>query len=302
MTGRDWACRACSCVLGWLISSWATGPALGALTGAATSPAARQPRAPLASRHQPAERRPPPGARSQARRLRAQLPLGCIPLAAPPRQPSCSIRWAVVAPGQTLSSDPRPANSNTYITRAAPGPRTARPPDRPRARMAPLLTLCKEGRADEVAALVERDPALPFGSSWLTRQSPFHVAAKHNCPSVLRALCSRLEAQGTDVSEQAVIARLSRGADPRDCVLNSKDRRGRTPLLLACERGSAEAVKALSSLGADVWVRDKWGRTSLHVAISRGHVACSEEVIAAALASTLHPLQRCAAWRRCPAM
>jgi hypothetical protein len=162
--------------------------------------------------------------------------------------------------------------------------------------MAPLLTLVKDGRADKVAALLGREPELIGCTKLLSQHSAFHVAAKHDRPNVLLSLGARVDALLAEATRSdqcaAVVRRLSRSGNLREVLLNRQDRRGRTPLHLACERGSTEAVKALLGMGADLWVRDRWDRTALHLAIGRGNVACAEEVIAAALTSTVHPLKR----------
>jgi hypothetical protein len=163
--------------------------------------------------------------------------------------------------------------------------------------MSRLHRFCREGRADKVAAFVKDHPQLLCRSDLLRRQTPWHVAAKHNRDGVLLSLGSRLEAlldEATRCDDAAAVVRhLSSGhGNLRDMLLNGKDRQGRTPLILACERGHLQACQALLSLGADVGAQDKRERTSLHAAISKGHAACAEAVIACALVSALQPLKR----------
>ena len=47
---------------------------------------------------------------------------------------------------------------------------------------------------------------------------------------------------------------------------------GPAMLFLAAAEGNVDVVQALVSHGADINLRDKWGRTSLHYALSRGDV------------------------------
>ena len=54
-------------------------------------------------------------------------------------------------------------------------------------------------------------------------------------------------------------------------MLNAKDKYGKTALMLASEKGHADAVKALLAAGANVNARDKDGRTALSLATENGH-------------------------------
>ncbi|XP_030641040.1 cortactin-binding protein 2 [Chanos chanos] len=78
--------------------------------------------------------------------------------------------------------------------------------------------------------------------------TPLHIAAAHGQHGCVEMLL----AHGADVE--------------RECV------GGRTPLFLACERGSAECVKALLDAGADRSQITSDSCTTLHVAVSLGHV------------------------------
>ena len=65
---------------------------------------------------------------------------------------------------------------------------------------------------------------------------------------------------------------------------------GATPLIAASEWGEAGLVRALLAAGADPTVRDRWGRTAMHVAVWERH-----EGVAEALAEHAGPDRR-AAW------
>eukprot|EP00298_Acanthocystis_sp_HF-20_P013578 c20418_g1_i2.p1 GENE.c20418_g1_i2~~c20418_g1_i2.p1 ORF type:complete len:336 (-),score=153.10 c20418_g1_i2:679-1641(-) len=54
-------------------------------------------------------------------------------------------------------------------------------------------------------------------------------------------------------------------------ILNEKDTRGRTPLVLACKRGNLAFVTALISAGADITITNDKGQTDLHVAVRYCH-------------------------------
>ena len=59
---------------------------------------------------------------------------------------------------------------------------------------------------------------------------------------------------------------IDAGAD-----IEKKDSGGRTPLLLACERGCLDIVKVLVQAGAELRVTDIWGITCLIAASRKGH-------------------------------
>ena len=44
-----------------------------------------------------------------------------------------------------------------------------------------------------------------------------------------------------------------------------------TPLILACTKGHAEVVTSLLELGADIQLKDSYGRTALECAKTNGH-------------------------------
>jgi uncharacterized protein len=61
--------------------------------------------------------------------------------------------------------------------------------------------------------------------------------------------------------EELVHLLLKKGADT-----SALDAQGRTPLLAACAVGAAATAAALLDAGAELEVRDAWGRSALHIA------------------------------------
>ena len=57
-----------------------------------------------------------------------------------------------------------------------------------------------------------------------------------------------------------------------DIDVNAQDRRGHTPIKLACEKGFLKLVAQLAALGADPYHRNRAGRSGLHCAALQGHV------------------------------
>ena len=133
---------------------------------------------------------------------------------------------------------------------------------------------------------LERKP--PAGPQ---RRTALHLAAESGHVGVLQTLfetllCTALTAASDDKN----------GAEPADAqisaimpvhmtflmgVLNARDSRQQTPLLIASARGHSDCVRFLLSNGADRSRGDAKGNTPLHVASARGYLGiilmlCSE--------------------------
>lgn len=107
------------------------------------------------------------------------------------------------------------------------------------------------------------------------RQSIWHAAAQRGHCGVLRTLAEATGQQsGSLVSAATTLEDLA--SNPvLNLLVNEVDRKGRTPLMLACAAGHTEATETLLRLGADRWAADKkHGDTALHYASRFGHEAC----------------------------
>lgn len=83
----------------------------------------------------------------------------------------------------------------------------------------------------------------------LNGKTIWHVSASNGMTQILRRLSAR---NGVHVPASGLE------------FVNSPDRKGRTPLQLACKFGHQQAVSLLLGLEADIYARDKTGQTVLH--------------------------------------
>jgi len=123
----------------------------------------------------------------------------------------------------------------------------------------PLYFACQEGHRNVVRLLTTHsnvDVNAVGGSCSFT---PLHVACSHNRLAVVRVL---VDTFGVDV--------------------HAANKRGRTPLHIACETGGSALLIALSKskVGIDASVRNPVdGKTSLHVAVKRGDLKVVRELL-----------------------
>ena len=77
--------------------------------------------------------------------------------------------------------------------------------------------------------------------------------------------------------------------------MDRRDRKGRTALMAAVQRGQVECVEALLMWGSSVWVEDEEGRNALAMANERGAHEV-KEVIEGLLNDTEPPSLEADAW------
>lgn len=120
------------------------------------------------------------------------------------------------------------------------------------------------GTAEEAAAAVDVVLAAVPRASLSVVTSPQQAAAAG-------------AASGTGATSSRIVMSCSASSTS---FLSAKDVRGRTPLMLAAERGRVEAIKLLAARGARLDARNWAGMTPLHVAALKGDA----EVVSALLA------------------
>ena len=108
----------------------------------------------------------------------------------------------------------------------------------------PLVQAIKNGNAEAVKTLLEKDPA-QLASLDASARTPLHQAALRGDLTVLTAILAM-----------------------KDVAVNLKDRDGDTPLHLAVLQGDAPSSKALLAKGASADLRNMYGATPLHLATS----------------------------------
>lgn len=123
----------------------------------------------------------------------------------------------------------------------------------------------------------DRVVALEHGQGLGAREHGARHAAANRLVDAERGVSALLEAvHRDDVAEVTKLLLL--GADANFAAAD-----GVTPLFVACERGSAEVVRALSFCGAEPHVEmgalcEGVGETPLSIAAHRGHAACVDEL------------------------
>ncbi len=142
--------------------------------------------------------------------------------------------------------------------------------------MTPLWVAAGNGRADIVRLLIER--GADVNASGKRGRTPLHVAFHYGYAGIARLLIEK----GADMnackygstllraaylgSADVVRLLIEKGAD-----VNTRDKRGRTPLLMAEGKDHAGIARLLIEKGADVNAKDKDGKTPLLYAAKNGH-------------------------------
>ncbi len=142
--------------------------------------------------------------------------------------------------------------------------------------MTPLWVAAGNDRADIVRLLIER--GADVNASGKRGRTPLHVAFHYGYAGIARLLIEK----GADMnackygstllraaylgSADVVRLLIEKGAD-----VNTRDKRGRTPLLMAEGKDHAGIARLLIEKGADVNARDKRGETPLHMEARKGH-------------------------------
>jgi hypothetical protein len=134
-----------------------------------------------------------------------------------------------------------------------------------------IHSACRLNDADRVRGLLAEDPALinlQHGAGY----TPLHFAARGaacDCAALLLDAGADVNADSNSLvtplhraaSVDVMALLLERGAD-----IDAQDAKGRTPLFLACQAGSAEIAEFLIVLGASTSSRNDKGKSPLDVA------------------------------------
>jgi ankyrin repeat protein len=148
-------------------------------------------------------------------------------------------------------------------------------------------------RADDLASILDRDPALARVHS-ADGFTPLHLAAFYAAPAALALLLDRgadVRARTTNFLDNMPLHAAAAGAAPlpmcrilldRGADVNARQHGGNSPLHTAGFRGERELVDLMLSHGADASARNDEGRTAGEVAASQGHGALATLLAAAA--------------------
>jgi hypothetical protein len=153
-----------------------------------------------------------------------------------------------------------------------------------------LLRVAESGDVEQVKGALNADIALARYRTPTMGNTAWHKAAKAGRLEVLMEMATMLEAallspgkalDGKDParllwklggSSKQIVARL----------LNQRNHRGQTPLMLACAEGHDGCARFLAEQGADPFLADKMrGQTCLHYAALHGHEAAIRELLKA---------------------
>jgi len=119
-----------------------------------------------------------------------------------------------------------------------------------------------------------------------THKTPLGIAARDHmlCVKIVRSLLRH----GAHIDSEIILEAI-RGGDSvvveelvtnaNENVVNSKDKQGKTPLILASRLGYSEIVKCLLKHGAHVDSVENYGWTALHIAANKGHLSIAEVLI-----------------------
>ena len=146
----------------------------------------------------------------------------------------------------------------------------------------PLYTACEKGHLD-VARLL-----LDCGAR-LDGKCLMEVACKGGHVDVAKLLMERGARDHVDQDGSTALHRACHTGDvttaetllklgPADAI-NQKDKQGRTPLFVACERGTNDAARMLLREGAKVDEANNLGWTALHVACKYGRVDSAKALL-----------------------
>lgn len=151
-----------------------------------------------------------------------------------------------------------------------------------------LLRVAESGDVSEVKGVLTTDIALTRYRTLTMGNTAWHKAAKGGRLEVLMEMTTMLEAallrQGKSVDAKdpaRVLWRL--GASTKQVIaklVNQRNHRGQTPLMVACAEGHDGCVRFLAECGADPFALDKLRRqTCLHYAALAGHEAAIKELL-----------------------
>jgi len=98
-------------------------------------------------------------------------------------------------------------------------------------------------------------------------KSVLYMAAKYSGPRTVQWVLNREAGKGKKVNEALVQPPAAKYPS-----LETKDKDGLTPLLMAASKGASAVAEVLLAAGADVTAADDRGRTALHLAAENGHL------------------------------
>lgn len=169
-----------------------------------------------------------------------------------------------------------------------------------------LMSRASVIRVDDAVKQLQGAPNMLLKQHWCKKQTFWHVAAKHGRDALLEALNQAVHQHlytlsriGTTIVLAGLFSQIRKQqGSANDTTLSShaaavckilagtQDRRGRTPLMLACQRGHSSTVKLLLDMGVDIWTADKSRQSALHYACEQGNVETINLLLASASSFT----------------
>lgn len=152
------------------------------------------------------------------------------------------------------------------------------------------LHAAEQGELDKVAASLHSNPGhaklhlLKASKHNACHRTAWHLAAQHGHLDILKMIVEQIRdwSQSPDFSSWVITCNAGDSLEEVIASLvNSRNGKGQTPLMLAAGHGHASTVSYLLENGADPWASDRLGaRTAIHYAAKNGHVDAIKALLA----------------------